>query len=78
MSAGSRLTTSLCGTAGEYFVVPRDVVAKYVRESHQEWLNTPGRNGQKHADTSMRKFGDPNAVYLERWDLLGLDRVLPE
>ena len=37
--------------AGEptFYVVPRSDVAKYVRDSHQKWLGTPGRKGQLHA-----------------------------
>jgi hypothetical protein len=56
-----------------FYVVPRDVVAKNVRESHQRWLATPGRGGRQHRDNPNRKFGDPNGDYKDRWDLLGLD-----
>jgi hypothetical protein len=56
-----------------YHVVPSRVVAKYVRESHRTWLNTPGRGGRKHKDTSMRKFVDKDDEYFERWDLLQLE-----
>lgn len=55
-----------------YHVVPSEAVAKYVHESHREWLKTPGRHGQAHVDTSMRKFDDKSNQYLERWDLLRL------
>ena len=56
----------------DYYVVPSAVVAKHVRESHEAWLAKPGRKGQEHRDGSMRKFSDPDGVYLERWDHLGL------
>lgn len=56
-----------------YYVVPRKEVAKYVRESHSEWLATPGRGGRKHIDTDMRRFKDPAGKFKDRWDLLGLD-----
>ena len=60
--------------AGEpsFYVVPRSVVATYVRESHQQWLATPGRKGQPHRDTDMRRFKDPDGKFKDRWDLLGL------
>jgi hypothetical protein len=56
-----------------FYVVPRDVVAKQVRESHRQWLATPGRGGRLHRDNPNRKFGDPEGAYRDRWDLLGLD-----
>jgi len=55
-----------------FYVVPRRVVAKYVRESHAEFLKTPGRQGQAHKDTDMRQYKDPAHEYKDRWDLLGL------
>ena len=55
-----------------FFVVPRPVVAKYVRESHAEFLKKPGRLGQAHNDTDMRQYKDPAHEYRDRWDLLGL------
>ena len=55
-----------------YHIVPSATVAKLTADSHQQWLNTPGLNGQKHIDTTMRKFNDLNEEFLERWDLLGL------
>ncbi|MGA8409968.1 MAG: hypothetical protein WB680_22545 [Candidatus Acidiferrales bacterium] len=59
-------------TPATFYVVPRQVVAKYVRESHAEWLETPGKRGQAHRDTNMRVFTDPDHEYKDRWDLLGL------
>lgn len=54
----------------EYHIVPSEVVAKSVKESHQAWLDTPGRKGQAHNDNNMRKFSDKENKYLNRWDLL--------
>ena len=56
-----------------FFVVPRAEVSKFVRESHREWLSTPGRAGRAHQDNDMRKFKDSAGKFLDRWDLLGLD-----
>ncbi len=38
----------------------------------QRWLKTPGLKGQQHQDTPMRKFGDNEYKYLNKWELLGL------
>ena len=56
----------------EYLVVPKKAAALYARNNHERWLATPGRKGQAHNDTTMRKFADPDLKYLDRWDLLGL------
>lgn len=55
-----------------YHVVPSAAVAKRVRADHSNWLAKPGRHGQAHVDSSMRKFEDSASEFLERWDLLGL------
>jgi hypothetical protein len=56
-----------------FYIVPRRDVSQYVRDTHREWLASPGRDGQAHRDTDMRIFKDPTAKYRGRWDLLGLD-----
>lgn len=38
------------------FIVPSATVAKAVRKSHKAWLATPGRKGQAHNDTDMRRI----------------------
>lgn len=43
--------------APEYYIVESKLVAESVRVSHANWLNTPGKYGQPHNDTTMRKFG---------------------
>jgi len=54
----------------EYFIVPSKDVAIQVKDGHKKWLETPGKKGQAHKDTSMRQFRDKDGKYLERWDLL--------
>ncbi len=54
----------------EYFIVPSKDVAEQVKDGHQRWLETPGKKGQAHKDTSMRQFWDIEGKYLERWDFL--------
>jgi hypothetical protein len=59
--------------APEYYIVPRAVAARLARENHKRWMATLGRNGQRHKDSAMRKFADPENKYLGKWELLGLD-----
>jgi hypothetical protein len=56
-----------------FYIVPRRDVAKYIRDDHRTWLETPGRGGRQHVDTDMRRFRDPTGLYRDRWELLGLD-----
>jgi hypothetical protein len=56
----------------QYHVVPRSTVAQFVRESHKQWLVTPGKAGQPHKDNDMRQFQDLEGTYKDRWDLLAL------
>ncbi len=53
----------------EYFIVPSKVVAEFVKGNHAKWLATPGKRGQSHNDSPMRKFTDMDGEYIERWDL---------
>ena len=57
-----------------YHVVPSKVVADYVHESHRRWISTPGRDGTPRNDTSMRNFKDVENKFLDRWELLGLEK----
>lgn len=67
------------------YVVPSTVVATTLRETHQLWLDRPGKKGQPHKPTELRRFmpdytrncGTGTAYgpgwleqYRERWDLL--------
>lgn len=57
-----------------YFIVPSKIVANFIKDSHQNWLKTPGKRGQVHKDTQMRVFEDKKEEHINRWDLLGLDK----
>lgn len=64
------------------YVVPAAKVAEAVTESHAKWLRTPGKKGQAHNETDMRRirnnYGDdltsaPDGwldEYLEKWELI--------
>lgn len=54
----------------EYHIVPSKIVASKIKKDHQEWLNTPGRNGQKHNENSFRIFRDYDDAYLDNWNCL--------
>ena len=56
-----------------FYIVPSKVVADYIKQGHSNWLKTPGKKGQKHQDSPIRKFQDADKKYLENWQLLGLD-----
>ena len=53
-----------------YHIVPSVTVAKRISERHQSWLETPGKKGQKHNDSTLRTFIDSDMEFAERWDLL--------
>jgi len=62
---------------GEVYVIPSAIVANHIKEGHEEWLARPGKQGQKHNDSSMRNLKDSEvsngtwlSVYKENWDLL--------
>lgn len=56
----------------KYHIVPSGTVAEYTRRTHQDWLATPGKNGQPHKDNPNRIFEDRADEHLDRWDVLGL------
>lgn len=68
---------NLHGLSGspEYHIVPSADVAKRCRKTHADYLATPGKKGQKHKDSSIRKFADRSGMYLGRWDKLNLSLV---
>jgi hypothetical protein len=66
-------------------IIPARVVAEVVRRDHQLWLDTPGKKGQAHNPTKMRRI-KPSVVsmpegwmdeYLENWDLLTAEHNTP-
>jgi hypothetical protein len=63
----------------EYFIIPSTDMAKNIKEAHELWLRTPGRNGQAHNQTNIRTVHIPPyksfsgwdiSKYRERWDLI--------
>lgn len=63
----------------EYYIIPSGDMAENVKEQHQTWLATPGKNGQKHKDNPVRTVelqgkclnGWDISKYRNQWDLIG-------
>lgn len=55
----------------KYHIVPSSVVSNRVKTGHSNWLNSPGKNGRKRKDSTIRTFSDVNDEYLNKWELLG-------
>jgi hypothetical protein len=51
----------------EYWLVPSELVAKTIKESHKIWLSLPGKNGQKHNDNPGRTFSVKPVNYAPKW-----------
>lgn len=50
-------------------------MAATIKQSHDEWLGTPGRAGRTRQDSDLRNFWDKEGRYLDAWDVLGLTLV---
>jgi hypothetical protein len=61
------------GGAPTYSIVPSETVARFSREWDSYFRDTTRRDGKPHKDTSRRAFKDKEGIFLDRWDLLGLD-----
>ena len=53
----------------EYYIIPSITMSEKVKNGHQIWLSTPGKNGQKHNDTSIRTLLLPPLIHIGDWDL---------
>jgi hypothetical protein len=40
----------------DYWIIPSSIVCDLIRSSHQNYLNTPGKNENSHKDSSIRKL----------------------
>jgi len=63
-------------------VIPAKIVAETIKQDHQIWLDTPGKNGKPHNPTTFRRL-KPNSngkelgwmdEYLENWNQLERSR----
>ena len=53
----------------EFYVIPASVMSKETQEMHHRWLNTPGKDGRPHKDTSVRTTFIPPASNQYSWDI---------
>jgi hypothetical protein len=57
----------------DYFLIPKNLFAKWMDRRHVEWLATPGRAGRMHVDNPIRCFDRPQFKVFERyhnnWDI---------
>lgn len=64
------------GAEPSYYVVPSRYVAYRVWQDYDEWINMPGKQGQKRNETPMRTFEfvdeEEQAQYKDAWYLLGI------
>lgn len=63
------------GNQPDFFVVPSKDLASFIKDNHEKWMAKLGLKGQKHKATSLRAFVDKEKQYLNRWDLLGFEKV---
>ena len=61
--------------APEYHIVPSKIVAETIKTFHQNWLDTPGKDGKTHNDTNIRVFRDDEDWYLDKWELLEMEKI---
>lgn len=64
----------------EYFIIPSKEMSKNVVQNNKMWLETPGKKGQTHNESSMRTVHLPPASdkytkwniaeYKNRWDII--------
>ena len=57
----------------DYFLIPKNLFAKWIAKRHQEWLIAPGRAGRAHVDNPIRAFDRPQFNIFEKyhnnWDI---------
>lgn len=69
----------------DYYIIPHNEFAEFIKDKHQRWLNSKGRNGKKHNDNNIRNFKPDRAnsdfynddyklgkKYKDKWDILGI------
>lgn len=64
------------GSEPSYYVVPSRYVASKIRKDYENWLHTPGKQGQQRNETTMRTFEfideEERMQYQNAWYLLGI------
>jgi len=57
----------------DYFLIPKNLFAKWIAKRHRSWLATPGRSGRAHVDNPIRAFDkaqfDEFEKYHNNWEI---------
>jgi len=57
----------------DYYIIPKNLFAKWIAKRHQDWLAAPGRNGHVRVDNPIRAFDKPQFHVFEKyhnnWDI---------
>lgn len=69
----------------DYYIIPHNEFAEFIKNKHQKWLNSKGRDGSSHKDNNIRNFKpdrkssdfyqqdcELGEKYKDRWDILGI------
>lgn len=65
----------LCGMDAkpDYYLIPKNLFAKWIADRHKQWLATPGWKARVHKDNPIRAFDKPDFEVFEKyhnnWDL---------
>jgi hypothetical protein len=51
----------------DYFLIPKNLFAKWIAKRHRDWLITPGRSGRAHIDNPIRAFDKPQFSVFEKY-----------
>lgn len=51
----------------DYFLIPRNLFAKWSVKRYQDWMKTPGRSGRAHVDNPIRTFDKPQFKEFEQY-----------
>jgi hypothetical protein len=61
------------GEMPDYFLIPKNLFARWSAKSYQEWITTPGRAGHVRVDNPIRAFDRPRFAEFEKyhnnWDI---------
>jgi hypothetical protein len=51
----------------DYYLIPKNLFAKWIANRHKDWLAAPGRNGRAHVDNPIRAFDKPQFSIFEQY-----------
>lgn len=51
----------------DYYIIPKNLFARWISKGHRDWLVTPGRNGRAHVDNPIREFAKRGFHLFEKY-----------